>query len=535
MSIRRRLRAVATVLAVATSFAGLMPAPAQAETILNRGFGASPHTLDPHVNFGAREAWIQDDLYEGLVATAADGKVIPGAAESWDVSDDGKTITFHLRPNLKWSNGEPLVAQDFINGIIRTLDPKTASEKGYYFFNVIQITNAKGYGEGTITDPTQVGLKAPDDKTVVISLDNPAPQAFFVLNSFQTTPLHKPSFDEFGEKFVEAGNQVGNGAYVLKENVPQSHVLLVKNPNYWDAANVKIDQVRYVVTEDVNTELKRYLAGEIDTTNEIPSDQRESLKAQLGGEVREMISTETMYISFNVTKPPFDDVRVRQALSMAIDREALQDKVLKAGYKANYSYVPAVDPTYEGPKVAEAGMSKEEREAKARALLAEAGFGPDNPLKLGLLSTTDDTEKREASALAIMWKQVLGAQTDLQNQEFQAWLDTFYAGNWDVFNDNLVGDFPGPETYLVYMKPSSEAGYNWKNDEYESLMNKAATVADPAERLKILAQAEKILLDDYLTAPIASATSRHLVKPYVKGWVDNVVESHPSRFMSIEQ
>jgi oligopeptide transport system substrate-binding protein len=163
------------------------------------------------------------------------------------------------------------------------------------------------------------------------------------------------------------------------------------------------------------------------------------------------------------------------------------------------------------------------------------GFGPDNPLKLGFLSTTDDTEKREASALAIMWKQVLGVQADLQNQEFQAWLDTFYAGNWDVFNDNLVGDFPGPETYLVYMKPSSEAGYNWKNDEYENLMNKAATVANPAERLKILAQAEKILLDNYLTAPIASATSRHLVKPYVKGWVDNVVESHPSRFMSIEQ
>jgi oligopeptide transport system substrate-binding protein len=535
MTIRRQLFAIAAVLSMGIASGAVAPMPAQAETILNRGFGASPHTLDPHVIFGLREWWIQDDLYEGLVATAADGKVIPGAAESWDISDDGRTITFHLRPNLKWSNGEPLVAQDFINGILRTLDAKTASEKGYYFYNVIQITNTKGYAEGTVTDPAQVGLKAPDDKTVVISLDNPAPHVFFVLNSFQTTPLHTPSFEKFGEKFVEPGNQVGNGAYVLKENVPQSHVLLEKNPNYWDAANVKIDKVRYVVTEDVNTELKRYQAGEIDTTNEIPSDQREALKAELGGEVREMISTETMSISFNVTKPPFDNVRVRQALSMAIDREALQDKVLKAGYKASYSYVPAVDPTYDGPKIAEAGMSKEEREEKARALLAEAGFGPDNPLKLGLLSTTDETEKREASAIAIMWKQVLGVQADLQNQEFQAWLDTFYAGNWDVFNDNLVGDFPGPETYLVYMKPSSEAGYNWKNDEYENLMNKAATVADPTERLKILAQAEKILLDDYLTAPIASATSRHLVKPYVKGWVDNVVESHPSRFMSIEQ
>jgi oligopeptide transport system substrate-binding protein len=220
---------------------------------------------------------------------------------------------------------------------------------------------------------------------------------------------------------------------------------------------------------------------------------------------------------------------------MAIDREALQDKVIKGGYKPSYSYVPDVDPTYKGPKIAEFGMSKADREAKAKALLAEAGYGPGNPLKFSLLSTTDDTEKREATALAIMWKQVLGAQADLQNQEFQAWLDSFYAGTWDVFNDNLVGDYPGPETFLVYMKPSSDSGYNWKNQAYEDLMNKVAGTADPAERLKLLAEAEKILLDDYLTAPIASATSRHLVKPYVKGWVDNVTEAHPSRFMSIEQ
>jgi oligopeptide transport system substrate-binding protein len=533
MSVRSRLLAVAAAVSVAMSFASL--APAQAETVLNRGFGASPHTLDPHINFGAREAWIQDDLYEGLVATAADGKVIPGAAESWDFSDDGKTVTFHLRPDLKWSNGEPLVAQDFVNGMLRTLDPKTGSEKAYYFYNVIQITNAGGYNDGSITDAAQVGIKAPDDKTVVLSLDNPAPQALFVLNSFQTTPLHKPSWEQFGEKFVEAGNQVGNGAYVLVENVPQSHVTLVKNPNYWNAANVKIDKVNYIVTEDVNTELKRYQAGELDVTNEIPSDQREALKAQLGGEVREMISTESVYFSFNVTKPPFDDIRVRQALSMAIDRETLQDKVLKAGYKPSYSYVPAVDPTYDGPKVAEAGMSKEEREAKAKELLAAAGFGPDNPLKVSILSTTDEVEKREATAVAIMWKQVLGVQTDLQNQEFQAWLDTFYAGNWEVFNDNIVGDFPGPETYLSYMKPSSDPGYNWKSDAYEDLMTKAAAIPDPAERSKVLAEAEKVLLDDYLVAPIASATSRHLVKPYVKGWEDNVVESHPTRFMSIEQ
>ena len=282
MSIRCRLFAVAAAISLGFALGAMAPISAQAETVLNRGFGASPHTLDPHINFGAREAWIQDDLYEGLVSTAADGKVIPGAAESWDVSDDGKTITFHLRPNLKWSNGEPLVAQDFVNGMLRTLDPKTGSEKAYYFYNVIQIIGAKGYNDGSVTDAAQVGIKAPDEKTVTLTMENPAPQAFFVLNSFETTPLHKPSWEKFGDKFVEPGNQVGNGAYVLKENVPQSHVTLVKNPNYWDAANVKIDTVNYIVTEDVNTELKRYQAGEIDVTNEIPSDQREKLKAELG-------------------------------------------------------------------------------------------------------------------------------------------------------------------------------------------------------------------------------------------------------------
>ena len=219
---------------------------------------------------------------------------------------------------------------------MRTLEPKTASEKGYYFYNVIQITDAEGYDEGTITDP-HAGRhsRRPTTRPWCISLENPAPQAFFVLNSFQTTPLHKPSFEKFGDKFVEAGNQVGNGAYVLKENVPQSHVTAGEEPELLGRRQRQDRQVNYVVTEDVNTELKRYQAGEIDITNEIPSDQREAAE----GRTRRRGSRSDQHgdrstISFNVTKPPFDDIRVRQALSMAIDRETLQDKVLKAGYKA---------------------------------------------------------------------------------------------------------------------------------------------------------------------------------------------------------
>jgi oligopeptide transport system substrate-binding protein len=514
---------------------GLAVAPAAAQQVFHRGFGASPSTLDPHLNFGAREAWIQADLYEGLVEYGADGTVVPGAAESWEVSDDGRTYTFHLRPDLKWSDGSPLVAQDFVNGIIRTLDPATASEKAYYFVTVIEVHNAGLFNVEEIADPSHVGVSAPDDRTVVISLDNPAPHTLFVLNSFQTSPLHKPSFEQFGTDFVKPGNLVGNGAFILKEFVPQSHVLLVKNPNYWDAANVKLDEVWYHVTEDSNTELKRYQAGEIDVTNEIPSHQVPTIKDQFGDEARLVASTEIFYISFNITKPPFDDLRVRKALSMAIDREALQNKILRGGYVPLYSYSPPLDPNYAAPEIAEAGMAKEEWEEMARQLLAEAGFGPDNPLKFSLLNTTDETEKKEGEALAYMWRQVLGAEVELQNQEFQAWLDSFYAGSWDVFNDNVVGDFPGPETYLNYMTPSADAGYNWKNQDYEDLMIQAAATADPTARYALLAKAERVLLDDYLVAPIASAISRHLVKPYVKGWIDNAVESHPSKDITIEK
>lgn len=513
----------------------LAASPAAAEQAFHRGFGASPSTLDPHLNFGAREAWIQADLYEGLVEFGADGTIVPGAAESWDLSDDGKTYTFHLRPDLKWSNGEPLVAQDFVNGIIRTIDPATASEKAYYFTTVIQVHNAQAFNAGEITDPTQVGAQAPDDRTVVITLDQPAPHTLSVLNSFQTSPLHRPSFEQHGTDFVKPGNLVGNGAFMLKESVPQSHVLLVKNPNYWGAADVALDEVWYHVTEDSNTEMKRYQAGELDVTNEIPSDQIATIKEQFGDEARLAASTEIMYLSFNIKKPPFDDIRVRKALSMAIDREVLQNKILRGGYVPLYSYSPPLDPNYKAPQIAEASMSKEEREAEAKRLLAEAGYGPDNPLKLTLLSTTDETEKKEGVALSLMWKQVLGVETDLQNQEFQAWLDSFYAGTWDVFNDNLVGDFPGPETYLNYMKPSADAGYNWQNQDYEELMNRAAATSEPTARYELLAQAERVLLDDYLTAPIASGISRHLVKPYVTGWQDNAIESHPSKVVRIEK
>ena len=510
--------------------------PASAETVINRGFGASPDTLDPHMNFGAREGWIQDDMYEGLTAANEKGEMGPGAAEKWETSDDGLTWTFHLRDGLKWSNGDPLVAQDFVNGVIRQLEPKTASPRAYYFSSLVPLVGGQEFIDAKDKgDPKTVGISAPDDKTIVMKLKAPQPNMLYLVESYHIPPLHKPSFDKYGADFIKPENIVNNGPYMMKENVPQSHVTLVKNPNYWNAANVKIDKVVYVVTEDDQTELKRYKAGEIETTNEIPSDQLDAVKKEFGAEARVTPYLESQYISFNITKKPFDNIRVRQALAIGIDRQVLQDKILKAGYQYNCGYTPPNDPRYHQPQVPECDMSKEERATKGKQLLADAGYGPDNPLKVTIETTTDNTAKKLAEGVALMWKQNLGVDAKVNAQEFQAWMNTFYSGGWDVLNDNLIGDMPGPESHLAYMRPSAESGYSWKSDAFESLMDKAGQQSSIEERYKILGQAEKVLLDYYLVTPLDVTTSRHLVKPSVKGWEDNILDVHPSKLMSIEQ
>jgi oligopeptide transport system substrate-binding protein len=321
----------------------------------------------------------------------------------------------------------------------------------------------------------------------------------------------------------------------MTEMVPQSHVTLEKNEHYWDAANVKIDKVVYVVTEDDQTELKRYKADELDTTNEIPSNQIEALKSELGDQVRITTYVEAQHLSFNITKPPFDNIKVRQAIALGIDRQVLQDKILKAGYQATCGYSPPNDPRYPQPRIPECSGTQAERSAKGKELLAEAGFGPDNPLEVVIDTTTDNTAKKQAEGIALMLKQNLGVNAKVNAQEFQAWMDSFYAGNWTLLNDNLVGDMPGPESHLSYMRPSSESGYFWKNDEYEKLMDEAVTKADIGERYKLMAAAEKILLDFYLLTPLNVTTSRHLVKPWVKGWDDNMLDVHPTKLMSIEK
>ncbi|NBZ87756.1 peptide ABC transporter substrate-binding protein [Stagnihabitans tardus] len=518
-----------------TALALCLALPAFADDVLDRGVGSEWSSLDPQVNFDAAAGWIQMDAYEGLVTFGTDGSLRPGAAERWDVSPDGLTYTFHLRPGLKWSNGEPLVAQDFVNGVLRTLNPETASDKGYYFYSVVKVKGAEALANGETKDAATLGVTAPDPQTVVFQLLTPAPHLLQIMGGFQMAPLYSPTFAEKGAaSFIDAGNVVSNGAYTITEIVPQSHVLLTKNPNYWDAANVAIPQVKYHVTEDSSTELKRYQAGELDITYDIPLAQMETLKAEIPDQVKIAPSTEVVYYSFNLTKEATANPDLRRALSLAIDRETLEGKIVKSGAIPDYSYAGGFDPAYQGPQIAEAAMSQAEREALAKELFAKAGYGPDKPLKLTIVCTVAEESKKRAQGVALMWKKTLGIEVEVQAMERKAWLDAFYAMGWDVFADNLVGDFAGPETFLAYMRPSAEPGYQWVKPEYDAAMDAAAALADPAQRYEALAKAEKILLDDAIFAPMAITPTRMLVSPAVKGWGESPAGYWNSQFLTLE-
>ncbi len=399
----------------------------------------------------------------------------------------------------------------------------------------MQVKGAKELSDGTAMDPGTLGVTAPDDRTVVFQLLAPAPDMLEIMGGFQVAPLHKPSFDQYGAAaFIDLAHMVSNGAYIIKEVVPQSHVLLARNPNYWDAANVKIPFVKYHVTEDVSTELKRYQAGELDITYDIPLNQIETLRAATPAEVKITPSTEIMYYSFKLTHDAMKNIDLRRALSLAIDRDTLEGKIVKGESIPVMSLAGGFNPDYHGPVIAEASMTQTGRGALAKELYAKAGYGPDNPLKINIVVSIAEDSKRRAQGVALMRKKLLGVENDIPPMERKAWLDAFHAGPWDVFPDDLIGDFAGPETVLAYMRPSAEPGYNWVKPENDAAMDAAAKLPDRTARYEALGKAEKILLDDFVVAPISINPGRHLVKPSVHGWGDSAAGYNNSQFLSLE-
>jgi oligopeptide transport system substrate-binding protein len=520
----------------AAAFLGLVlagPAFADGTTIVE-GIGDQWQSLDPQYSSASKDAQILSDLYEGLVGLDAAGKPVPGAAESWDISPDGLTYTFHLRAGLKWSNGDPLVAQDFVNGVERQLNADTASYKAYYLFTQLPITGAGDYNGKKTTDFSTVGIKAPDERTVVMHLDRPNPYALQLLNYYYISPLHMPSWKAYAADFVSAEHFVGNGAYMLKELAPNSHALLVKNPNYWDAANVKIDSISYAVTEDVNTEFKQFQAGQMDITWDIPTDRMDEIKKQYGSQLHIAPYAGTDYISFNTQKAPLTDIRIREALALAIDRDIVVNKVARSGERIISSFVPPLDPSY--PSLKPKGFTDDQKakDALAKKLMVEAGYGPGKPLTINYYCTSDDLHKKETEAISIMWQAKLGVISRIKLEDSDTLYADFSKLEWDAYCDGLVGDYAGAEPFLVYRTEAAGAGYPWKNDAFEAAMAKATEESDLTKRKEILAQAEQALLDDYPLAPLLQESKRNLIATRVTGWVDNPIGYHLTKFLAVK-
>src|SRR6478609_8166005 len=513
---------------------GFSLSAATAPMVYNRGSGGDPETLDSQKTSTVVESDILLDLYEGLVTYDAKAQIVPGVAESWSANDDGTVYTFKLRPNAKWSNGDPVKAQDFVFSFRRLMNPETGAKYANILYT---LKNGEKVNKGQ-AKVEELGVKAIDDRTLEITLEQPAPYFIAQLAHQTGLPVHPASVEKFGKDFVKPENMVSNGAFMLKSFTPNDKIVMVKNPNYREAASVKIDQVNVIPAEDRSAALRRFQAGELHTYTDVPTDQIKFIKETLKDQFKVAPYLGTYYFAVNTKKPPFDDVRVRQALSMVIDRDFLADDIWGGTMIPAYSFVPPGIGNYGEPAtVSWKDMSPIDREEKAKALLKEAGYGPGGKkLTVEIRYNTSENHKNTSVALANMWKP-FNVDVKLVNTD----LKTHYAllrdkGDFDIARAGWIADYSDPQNFL-FLGESDNKGLNYanySNPQYDALMKKAATTTDLTARAKVLREAEQIFVNDQAYLPLLFYGSKNLVSDKVVGFEPNTLDRHLSRFLSIK-
>ncbi len=528
----RALMNVFVTLLAAAVFAGAAAPGALADPIvLHRGNVAEPDTLDPQKYSLAYEAEIMRDLFEGLTALDAQAEIVPGAAERWTISDDGLVFTFFLRDGLQWSDGTPLTAEDFAAGIRRALDPATAAQ---YANLAYKIRNAEAVNKGALP-LSDLGVRALDDKTVEITLEKPSPIILRLLAVPLLFPVPRHVIETDGDNWVKAGTIVSNGPFTLAGWRPNDYVRVVKNPRFHAADSVKLDEVYFYPTDDDAAALKRFRAGEIDLNMRFSPGDYEWLKANMANSIQVTPASWFSYLVLNQTKPPFSDSRVRKALAMAIDREALTGRVLKTGETPAYGFVPPAITGYEGASLAFRGRPIGEAQAEARALLAEAGFGPENPLHFTFNHRAGTANRRVAVALADMWAQI-GVKAELVSSEVKTHYSLLRERDFELADAGWSSP-PDPE-YFIYLllTASTETNYGgYSNPRYDALAAEAEIILDTPARYAAFKAVEQIGLDDAAMIPLFFNASRNLVAPYVRGFEPNAEDNHPSRWITLER
>jgi oligopeptide transport system substrate-binding protein len=498
--------------------------------VFRRGNGPEPDTLDPQRAEDESSREIIRDLFEGLVGEAPGGELVPGAAESWEISDDGLTWTFTLRPDGRWSNGDPVVAADFVTGLRRALDPATGSSSAAL---LAPLAGAEQIMAGQ-RPPETLGAEALGELHLALRLRSPTPFLLGLLTHPITFPVHGPSLAEHGAQFARPGRLVSNGAYRLDEWEIHSHVQLVRNPHFREPPQIGV--VRFYSFDAAEAEMNRYRAGDLDFALQIPLSRYQWARENMGDELNVAPILSTQFWLFNTVRPPTDDVRVRKALTMTLDRELITSSVTGLGDHPAYGLVPPGVANYTAQTFDWRDQSMAERVETARALLAEAGYGPGRPLQVEVHYNTNENLRRVAVAVASMWREHLGVETTLFNEEFRVLLARRKdPDQWQILRLAWIGDYSDASNFLEILTTTgavNDTGYN--DPEYERLLAEASVERDPARRRALLESAERRMLEHYPVLPVFHAVSKTLVKPWVGGFQSNVLSRTYTRHLSID-
>ncbi|MBN7120578.1 oligopeptide ABC transporter substrate-binding protein OppA [Erwinia billingiae] len=491
-----------------------------------------PASLDPAKAVGLPEIQVIRDLFEGLTNQDAKGNIIPGVATQWQTTDN-KTWIFTLRKDAKWSNGDPVTANDFVYSWRRLVDPKIGSTFAW-FAELAGIQNAGAITKGQMT-PDKLGVTALDDHRLKVSLDKPVPYFVSLTANFSLYPVPEKVIEKAGKDWVQPGTLVGNGAYKLQERVVNEKLVLVRNDHYWDNAHSVLTKVTFVPINEESSATKRYRADDIDITESFPKNMYSMLKKDLPGQVYTPDQLGTYYYAFNTTKGPTADVRVRKALTWSIDRKIIAEKVLGTGEKPAWHFTADVTAGFKPKPGFLQQHSQEELNQQAKALLAAAGYGPNHPLDLTLLYNSSENNQKVAIAVASMWKKNLGVSVKLQNQEWKTYIDSRNTGNFDVIRASWVGDYNEPSTFLSLLTSTHSGNIaKFNSPEYDALIDKASRETNAEARNGDYNRAEQIIAAQSPIAPIYQYTNGRLIKPWVKGYpITNPEDVAYSRTMYI--